>query len=114
MQRWDGRENERQLDALFQAYREATPDPESGAAFMPGIWNRIEARRRFANRLAKGFMTLAAALSLLLTAFLFNPRSQNALVDPATYLEVLDDDHGIERVAYAEVRPDLAADSTVQ
>jgi hypothetical protein len=114
MQRWDGQENERQLDALFQAYREATPDPESGAAFMPGIWKRIEARRRFANRLAKGFVTLAAALSLLLAAFLFDPRIQNAQVYTATYLDVLDDDHGIERVAYAEARPDLAAESTVQ
>ncbi len=33
------------LDALWVEYRNACPDPEAGAGFMPGLWQRIEARR---------------------------------------------------------------------
>ena len=56
-----------ELARLLEAYRAACPDPEATAAFMPGLWQRIESRRRpfdlyglFSRRVLAG----AAALSL--------------------------------------------------
>ena len=105
---------ERQLDALFGAYRAAIPDPEAGPAFMPGLWNLIDARRNFAYRLAKAFVTAAVAVSLLLGAFLVSPSHGNSLVYSATYLDVLDDNHSPDAMAYAEIHPDMGGDSINQ
>jgi hypothetical protein len=33
------------LDALFAEYRGSVPDQDAGASFMPGLWQKIEARR---------------------------------------------------------------------
>lgn len=107
-------ERERQLDSLFSAYRAAIPDPEAGPSFMPGLWDRIDGRRRFAYRLARGFVTAAAAVSLLLGVFLASPTFRNSLVYTATYLDVLDDNHSPEAMAYAEIHPDLGGDLTNQ
>ena len=41
-----GNDDER-LDALFQAYRDACPDPEASANFMPTLWSRIDSRQTF-------------------------------------------------------------------
>jgi hypothetical protein len=38
-------ETNAKLDGMFQEYRAALPDVEPGARFMPGLWQRIEARR---------------------------------------------------------------------
>ena len=35
----------RKLDQVFAEYRAAFPDPDASAAFMPGLWQRIESRR---------------------------------------------------------------------
>lgn len=39
-------DSEQKLDKLFYAFRSANPDPVPSAGFTPGIWNKIEARRR--------------------------------------------------------------------
>ena len=36
-----GNEDEK-LDALFRAYRDASPDPEASVNFMPTLWARID------------------------------------------------------------------------
>ena len=54
------------LNELFLAYREALPDPEAGANFMPQMWAKIEARENSSNwfgRLAKTLVTAALAAS---------------------------------------------------
>ena len=38
--------DDERLDALFRAYRQACPDPEPSADFMPRLWLKIEARER--------------------------------------------------------------------
>jgi len=44
---WTNRGDENaELDALFQAYRAACPDPDASANFMPELWRRIEERQR--------------------------------------------------------------------
>jgi len=40
-------QGDKKLDALFTEYRSACPDPEPSADFMPAMWKRIEASRRF-------------------------------------------------------------------
>ena len=45
MERMNPKDNETKLDALFAEYRDAIPNQEVGASFMPGLWQKIEARR---------------------------------------------------------------------
>jgi anti-sigma-K factor RskA len=76
------------LATLFAAYREACPDPEPGADFMPQLWQKIEAKRAFSNslkRLARAVIGLAAAASLAMAILLAMPQ-QTAT---PSYLEVL-------------------------
>jgi hypothetical protein len=87
-----GNEDER-LDALFRAYREACPDPEASANFMPNLWTRIESRRRFQfslGRMVSGFVTAAAALTLALGVYMSMPHSTQPQ-NPQSYLEALAD-----------------------
>ncbi|MDX2154526.1 MAG: hypothetical protein SFV54_27540 [Bryobacteraceae bacterium] len=68
-------DEERNLDGLFAAYREATPDPEPSPEFMPGLWQKIEARRSptvYWRRWANVFVTGALAASVLLSVALFS------------------------------------------
>jgi hypothetical protein len=81
----------RELDALFTAYRQACPDPEPSPDFMPRIWKQIEARRSVAysfGRWTQAFVTAAAAICLLLgllNAYL--PSQPNFYTE--TYIEAL-------------------------
>ena len=102
-----------QLDALFRAYRSASPDPETGPNFMPHLWQKIEARERgsaiFA-RLARSLVSVALALTLLMTIAVSLLRRQ-APVPPETYVEVLAEDHENQNFDYFEpVHVEPAAD----
>ena len=69
------------MDALFRAYRQACPDPEASANFMPELWRRIEERQRsvfFLGRWARAFVTAAAVLSLGMAAYLYIPHGRNS------------------------------------
>lgn len=84
------------LDALWKEYREACPDPEGSPGFVPGLWQRIEARR-VANlstfrRLAQVCVCATLALTVLMGVVLI-PRIEKALVYNATYVDVLAADH---------------------
>ncbi len=94
--------DDEQLDALFRAYRDACPDVDPGSGFMPGIWERIEARQTFPaflGRLARGFVTAAAALTLVMVAYLYVPR-QNAAFYSETYVEALSASHSADADLY--------------
>ena len=102
-----------QLDALFRAYRLASPDPEPGPNFMPQLWQKIEARERgsaiFA-RLARSLVSVALALTLLMTIAVSLLRRQVS-VPPETYVEVLAEDHESQNFDYFEpVHVEPAAD----
>jgi len=65
--------NENELDRIFADYREAIPDPEPSAAFMPRLWEAIEARRAFRvrfGRLSRVFVTAAGAAWLIMAGVL--------------------------------------------
>lgn len=69
----DGKE----LDRLFQRYRDACPAPEPGANFMPELWQRIESRQTisfFIGRMASGFVTAAVAITLAMAVYVYFPR----------------------------------------
>jgi hypothetical protein len=85
-----GNEDEK-LDALFRAYRDACPDPEASANFMPTLWARIDSRQTFLfsfRRMANAFITAAVALSIALGVYMSIPRS-NPGTYSETYVEVL-------------------------
>ncbi|MCW5977303.1 MAG: hypothetical protein KIT09_04465 [Bryobacteraceae bacterium] len=106
--------DEERLDSLFAAYREALPDPETGPAFMPGLWSRIDARRRSAKllrRLTGAFVTTAVALSLIM-AFQI-ARAPANLAETTTYVDTLDEEDIYHTVAQADasrfvIRPTVA------
>ena len=97
------------LEKLFSDYRNSLPDPEPSAAFTPGVWRRIEARRsplRLFRRMAEAFVAVAALATLLIGTFLI-PRLQNAPVYSATYVDVLAAEHINETLDYTDAaRPD--------
>ena len=83
--------DDRRLDALFQAYREACTAPETSANFMPNLWARIEARQSFTTvfqRMGNLLATAAVALSLVLGAYMAVPRPTPKPMDQ-TYVEIL-------------------------
>jgi len=78
------------LDSLWRTYRAACPDCEPSANFMPDLWRRIEARRNFAfsmQRMVRGFVTVAAAVTIAIGVYVSLPRPAPAL--EANYLEAL-------------------------
>jgi hypothetical protein len=93
-----------QLERLFGQYREALPDPEPSAAFTPGVWQRIEARRspvRILRRMTEALVTMAAVSALVISFVI--PRVQSSPVYSATYVDVL----------AAEQSPDALADDAL-
>lgn len=85
---------ETKLDALWAEYREACPDPEPSAQFMPQLWQRIEANREarasslLFRRWAEVWLVATIMLAVLMGTFLI-PRFQGAPAYQATYVDVL-------------------------
>ena len=97
-----------ELTALFAAYRDALPDPEASAGFMPGMWAKIEARRRTnwgVRLLARRFIAAGGALATALALLVLVVGPQNAPLNSATYVEVLADEQPVE-IADLDAAPD--------
>jgi hypothetical protein len=92
----DGAGANDKLDALWAEYREAVPDPDASAQFMPSMWRRIEERRAATTsvfrRLSQVFVVATAALTIFMAVVLI-PRLQREQVFSASYVEVLAADH---------------------
>ncbi len=95
-----------QLDEVFAAYRAACPEVEPGRSFMPGLWARIEARRRAEAvfyRWANSFAGAAAAVVLLLGLLLYQqpqPLPQRAYIEKLT--DEISEDHFLEAAYLAQ------------
>lgn len=92
------------LEQLFSQYRDSLPDPEPSAAFTPGVWRKIEARRppvRLVRRMTEAFVALAAAVTILIGTFLI-PRIQTSPVYSASYIDVLADEHNNDTLDYPD------------
>jgi len=80
------------LDALFAAYRAACEPREVSANFMPELWGKIERVQSTTfsfRKIARGFVTAAAALSLVMATVAVLPSSQHSPVYSVTYVEAL-------------------------
>jgi hypothetical protein len=85
-----------QLDAWFQAYRTACPEPDPGVNFMPELWARIEARQVSTNlfgHMAKALVTAAIAVTILLGLMVSISSRQTDVNFNGTYMEALSADH---------------------
>lgn len=80
------------LDALFHAYRSACEPVEVSANFMPELWqkiDRVQSNTFSFRRIARGFLTAATALSLVLATLVVVPAWRSSPVYSATYIETL-------------------------
>lgn len=93
---------DKKLDGLFAAYREAVPDRDASANFMPELWGRIDSRRRAAlsfRRLSRIFVTSAAVASFALGVLVIAPRSEDPIAYQSTYIDTLTDTPSVDQVA---------------
>ncbi|MBL8179475.1 MAG: hypothetical protein JNK48_32650 [Bryobacterales bacterium] len=97
---------DRKLQDLFEAYRAACPDAVEGSTFMPGLWQKIEARQSFPftmRRFAQFFVSAAAAMCLLMAVLLTTASSSHNGPGVMAYVEALDNDNAHEILAYADI-----------
>ena len=109
-----GDSGEDELSQLFAAYRDACPDTDGGADFLPGIWQKIEARQSLwfsFERLARACAAVAVAVCLLFV-LLNVAASGRALPSPGGYVDGLAADRSLEGTYYAEgIRTGPVADA---
>ena len=82
---------EAHLDSLFQAYYSACEPDSVSPNFMPELWQKIERTQSATfsfQRIAKGFVTAAAAVSLALAVVCFVPGVSSPAYN-ATYVDAL-------------------------
>lgn len=95
MNRMDDKPEQR-LNALFVEYRNACPEPDPAADFMPRLWQKIDQRRnanaRVFRRLTEVCVMATVALTLLMGAILI-PRIQAEAFFAGTYAEELTAEH---------------------
>ena len=83
-----------EMDALFASYRNSFAELDASRNFMPGLWSKIEQRQSVTygfRRMARGFVTVAAAICLMMSAVLWSPPQFNSPASPSTYVDVLAD-----------------------
>jgi hypothetical protein len=84
--------DDERLDALFMAYRSACEPREVSANFMPELWGKIERvqSNTFSfRRIARGFVTAAAALTLVMATVAVLPYHSSSPAYSVTYVEAL-------------------------
>jgi hypothetical protein len=110
--------DEQELGELLAAYRAACQAPEPGADFMPGIWSRIDSRRRFTvmlRRLTSAFVTAAAVICITIAVYTGVPVPAEQPYYSTTYVETLAQDETFETLAFAEfVNNDLSGNLEVR
>jgi hypothetical protein len=88
---------------LFHSYRESFPEMDGGASFMPGLWAKIDGRRRIVHsfgRLAGAFVTAAFVICLLLSGTLLTLNNPPAGASQSSYIDVLADDTADDEVEF--------------
>ena len=94
------------LDALFARYREACPDVDASAHFMPNLWARIDAQRGWMWHLriyARRMAVAAAAACMLLVGIQVGSAWQTESLLSQSYVDVLRDSAATEDYAYVPV-----------
>jgi hypothetical protein len=79
------------LSKLWSEYRQAVPDPEPSADFMPRLWRKIDARRpeplSVFRRLAQVCVMTTLALALLMSVIIPELQKEQGLA--GTYVDAL-------------------------
>jgi hypothetical protein len=91
-------ERDAELSAWLAAYRDACPDPDPSANFMPGVWAKIEARQTSTtmfSRMAKALVTAALAATVILGLMISTYSSVQSEPFNGTYIEALTADHAL-------------------
>lgn len=92
----DMNEGPDKLAPLWAGYREACPDPEASAGFMPRLWQRIEARRSanvtMLRRMAQVCVAATLALTVVIGVVLI-PQLEKLPVYSSTYVDAIAADH---------------------
>src|SRR5258708_10088593 len=86
-----GPDDER-LDEIFRAYRVACEPREISPNFMPELWQKIDRVQNSMfsfRRIARGFVSAAAALSLVLATIAYPPAPDVSPVCNTAYVEAL-------------------------
>ena len=107
---------DQKLDALFAQYRDACPEVDGGANFMPQLWQKIESRQSVPfvmGRFTKVFMSAAAALCLMMSLLMFAPSSSSGSATMMSYLEVLDQEQTLQAV-YGAPADDAVGETVAQ
>jgi hypothetical protein len=94
MNRMDQDRVDDKLDPLWAAYRDACPDVEPGAHFMPQLWQRIEAQRSavassWFRLWAKVWLVATVTLAIVMGAILIPRFQSNSSAYLASYVDVL-------------------------
>ncbi len=82
------------LDPVWVAYREACPDAEPSAHFMPQLWQRIESQRSavassWFRLWAEVWLVATVTLAIVIGAILIPRVQRNAPAYQASYVDVL-------------------------
>jgi hypothetical protein len=77
------------LDELWAEYREACPDRDAGADFMPKLWHRIESRRNETLFLVRRFAQVCVAATLALALLMVIIPEFQSDSDSGTYADAL-------------------------
>ena len=70
-----------ELQELFHSYRDSLSGIDASANFMPGLWGKIDGRRRVTisfTRFASAFVTAAFLICLVLSGTLMTTNNQTA------------------------------------
>ncbi|MCC6394479.1 MAG: hypothetical protein IT167_28040 [Bryobacterales bacterium] len=109
-------ELDRRLNVLFREYRQACPDLDGSANFMPQLWQKIEARQTLPlmlGRWTRMFVSFAAALCLAMAVILVVPHHQTSVLQ-TSYVEALEREHPNDILAYSDVVPDNSGEVSWQ
>jgi hypothetical protein len=82
-----------EIRELFSSYRDSFNEIDGSRNFMPGLWAKIDSRRRVAysfGRLASAFVTAAFVICLILSGTLLTTTQQPNSTQ-TTYIDVLAD-----------------------
>ncbi len=95
------------LDALWVEYRAAVSDPDASPNFMPGLWQKIEARRAETatsvfRRWAQICVMATLAVSILLSVVLAPSQQTNEVFYSGPYVDILAAEHAND---YTQVLP---------
>lgn len=112
MQNQDPMEQDPRLTELWLTYREACPDLEPRADFMPRLWQKIEARRAenslsIFKRLAQVCVAATVVMLALLSVIPVSQSADSLDLDSRVYTDILAADQ--TRDAYTIIHPASAA-----